>query len=301
MKQVKLVNGLLWGLNILLGVAIVIFAFNFLLFPKAQDPLNLDFGEDVIAKGPGNTGNFAVLHMLSNPVIKGTTGGPVTDSRPAEFQNVTLIGTWYPTAFIRVGARETQAEIGQPIMFDGVEMQEVRGWKLIAVEADSATFSDGTRQTTLKKSGGESLTAMDTTNPTKKRSDLVGKEYDGSQYKSKLVEDTATRKVYEMDPEEIAWAQANFDQILGNDFTFDPTGSGGLRVTEVRQGSIGAFRGVQQNDVIKSVNQVEIKGIADLKNLKDNKSKSRTLTVVVERDGQNVQFVYQPIKKEGGR
>lgn len=300
MKQVKLFNGLLWGLNILMGVAIVIFAFNFLLFPKPQDPLNLDFGEEVLQAGPGRTTNYTLLSALPNPVVKGSTAGTDLNVRPAEFQSVTLIGTWPPTAFIRVGNRETQAEVGQPIMFDGVEMQEVRGWKLIHVDSDTATFSDGQRQVRLQKAGGEGLTGLDTVGPgVKRRPDLVGKEYDFSKSKTKLLQDTDTRKVYGMDPEEIAWAQANFDQILANDFTFDPSGSGGLRITEVRNGSIGSLRGVEKDDILKTVNNTPITGLAELKNLKDNQPKGqRTLSLTIERSGRTIEIQYTPLKGE---
>ena len=300
MQQVKLFNFLLWGFNVLLGAGITLFAVVFLLIQRPLE--NVDPGEEEEGTGPPPRPplDFALLRGLPNPVVKGMmdTGRStvVGDFNPE------YLGGWGDTVFIKLGGKDTLAEVQKPIAYVNDQGDEVviGGWQLISFDENTATFSDGARQHVArrKEEGGGGEIGGATSG--RRRTDQAGKEYDPNKYTTRLRPGSAEagRPVYEVDPEEAAWAQQNADAVLANDVQLSVYGGGGLQVTSVNPGSIAEARGIKGQDVIRSVNGAQVMGLADLKKIQTQMaaSKTTTMTLELERAGRIVYIEYRTVK-----
>ena len=298
MKQAKLINGLLWVVNILLIVGIAVYAWTYLLDSKAEDLVDLEeiSNYDPYGGSKERPTNYSVIASVANPLTPKTKGG---DPPPpvAAFQ-ATLIGTFPPEfVFLKIGNDETLAEKGQKIMVKGAEV--LRGWKLVQCTRESAIFSDGSRTQELKIT----VPSIGTGGPIAGAGgDSRGEKYDPSKFKTRKIHSSASREVWLMDPNEINWAMQNFQSEMEKNVTVSPT-SNGLRITSINTGSIGISRGLKSNDVIRSVNGHAMKSLQDIKKMQDDprNQRRRSMTIVVQRSGRNMVLEYRAQPSSGDR
>lgn len=309
MIDAKLLNRLLWGVNGLLGIAILAFSFQYLL--RASD-LKLDLKPDedgprgpVKVQDPGD----GALKNLPNPVtIKTREAGPVDNPFKAVLKG-TLPSEKEPkrgVAFIKSTGRNTElvTYVGEEILHEGKPYEEFRGWTLATVGKDKAIF--------VNKKGEKveltidlSIAAAPAGGPSgpaalgAARGSQIGKAYTSDQYKSRLLASADTRQVWGLDQDEIEWAGQNADQILDRDFQVTPYAGGGLRLEGVTAGSIGAARGLLAGDVIRDVNGQPLNNISDVRTLMNNPSmKSQTgMRLTIERAGKPVVIEYRPLPR----
>lgn len=299
MRQVKLVNGLLWAFNILLGVGIVIFAFNFLLLPKPPDDLGLEDPGEGPPPQTAAKADYGVLRNLQNPILKGA--GATTDVAYSGSFNPKFFGGWHPLAILQIGGKDALAEIGKPITVtdEAGEERAIPNWQLVSFNDDSAVFTDGTRQLVVRRDEA----GTGTIGPVSMggRRNQAGAPYDPSNFKSRLRPGTKEngRPIYEIDSEEAQWAQQNIDAVLQNDVKLAVSGEGGLQITEVTPGSIAESRGISANDIVKSVNGEQIRSLADLDRIKTklSGSKQNSMTLEISHAGRPVWITYQIMPK----
>jgi S1-C subfamily serine protease len=118
--------------------------------------------------------------------------------------------------------------------------------------------------------------------------------------------DTDSRQVWQMDPEEMIWAEQNADAILRDlslSVAADERGNvKGLRVAGIQDGSIAMLRGVEEGDVVRSVNGQPLQSPDDLRRMQEQSKGKRqnSMTMVIERAGRSVQIEYLPLKGDSG-
>jgi hypothetical protein len=314
MRDVKLLNGALWVLNLALGAGILAFAWFCLLKPG---PGNLQGFTPDDEPTPTNVAARPVhsddaIKRLENP-LRPRQGSSAAG--PAAFKAVlkgTLPSEKDPKrgiAFIKAAARNAElvAYMDEEIRDGDKPFEEFRGWKLVEVSKDRATFSDGARKETLVldllaaatpagAAPGSPGAPGGAPGPKTNRS---GQAYSGEQFKSRLLAQADTRHVWGLDPDEIDWAVQNSDRILDQDFRVSPSGQGGLRVDSVAAGSIGATRGILAGDVVREVNGQPLSSVGDIKNLLNNPSmrQQQGLRITVERAGKPVVIEYRPLPR----
>lgn len=306
MRNIKLANGLLWLLNAALLAVIGLVVFKYLL--KAPDyvrDVRLDDGSDSAVRPPSGPKPDAALR-IRNPVEK---KDPVKDVAAAVNFRAQLKGTLPGekgdgpgAAFLRsVGKNvELVAFIGEPILHEGKEFDEYRGWKLAKVWKDKALFAGPnnlTQELTIEA-------AAVATGPSARvgpgaRGGRAGMAYQADQYKSRLLASADSRQVWGLDPEEIEWASQNADKIMDQDFQISPNAGGGIRIEGVSAGSLGAARGVLAGDVVREVNGQPLTSIADVRTLMNNPAfKSQSgLRITVERAGKPVVLEYRSLPR----
>ncbi len=310
MRNVKLANGLLWVVNALLGAGIVVFAFQYLLFP-AESGLDPNFAQDEASTHrPTNVAPVSdqILKALRNPVTPASAPG----LGPASSFRATLKGT-VPSAkdpkqgaaFLKSNTRnlELVAYMGEAIEFDGKPYDEYAGWVLKEVYKDSAVFSNGIEKAVLPLDTGASPgtpggAAGPAGGPPGVRVNRAGQPYSGQNFRSQLLQQSDTRHVWGIDVAEIDWALQNQDRIMDSDFQVSPNPGGGVRVEGLQAGSIGALRGIMQGDIIRDVNGVALNSLADAKTLMGNPAMRQQsgLRLVVERAGKTIALEYRPIR-----
>jgi len=297
MKQAKLVNGLLWMVNILLIVGIAVYAWTYLLDSNAEDLVALEEIDDYYTQtNVPRSPNYSVIYSVANPLTPKTKGG---DPPPpvAAFQ-ATLIGTFPPNfVFLKIGNDETLAEKGKKIMVKEAEV--LRGWTLTECYRERAIFSDGSRTQELKLS----VPTIGSGGPIAGGGGgRKGEAYDPSKFKTRKIHSSASREVWLMDPNEINWAMQNFQSEMEKNVTVSPT-SNGLRITSINTGSIGISRGLKSNDVIRSVNGHSMKSLQDIKKMQDDprNQRRRSMTIVVQRSGRNMVLEYRSQPSSGDR
>lgn len=310
MRDVKLVNGLLWALNALLGAAILAFAWFYLLSPNSTGGLSgFAWDDDPSPAGtqPVAQQGDGVLKGLPNPLEPRSRAG----AQAATYFKASLKGTWAEkdprkcVAFIKSTGRNVDlvAFVGEDILHDGKPYEDFRGWKLVDVAKDRAVFSNGPQKETLTldptagpsgAAGGAALPG-----PGGARVNRQGEVYGAERYKSRLLASADSRQVWGMDPEEIDWAVQNGDRIMDQDFQVSPYAGGGLKIENVSAGSMGAARGLQAQDVVKDVNGQPLNSIADIKNLLNNPSMRQQtgIRITVERAGKPVVLEYRPLPR----
>jgi membrane-associated protease RseP (regulator of RpoE activity) len=312
-RNVKLLNGLLWTLNGLLGGGILAFAWFFLLFPKDASSLR-DYRWDDEAVRVGGQGpkdsDDGILRSLRNPLEKQI----VADSKePATNFRAQLKGT-LPSekdpksgiAFIKSMTRNVElvAYMGEEIREGDKPYEEFRGWKLAQVGKSQATFTNGPQQQTLTLDlstpapgavpGGPPIPGGAGARMTK-----IGQPYQSTNFKSQLLAQSDNRHVWGLDPDEIDWAIQNQDSIMDQAFTVSPSANGGIRIDSVQAGSIGSARGLVAGDIIREVNGQPLNSVADVKTLMTSQAmRAQTgMRVTVERAGKPVVIEYRPMPK----
>ncbi len=298
MPTVKLWNGLLWLSNVALGAAIVVFAFQYLLFPVQDNPLEKVELDEGGGGGPSKStkADYSPLKNVPNPVeprVQGT-GPTAVSSISADLlgTNVSTDPQWM-FAFLMVKGKNQQvtAYYDEPVMYDGAPVAEFSGWKLKKVTATSATFSNGAKEETITMAG----TAFTSMGPSP-----VGPHAGGTGERGKvtMLQRTNDREVYGVDRNTMAWAMENQEKIL-SEIGLQDYSSGGIQVTSIAAGSIASEAGLQQQDVIKSINGQPIANsisLAELRNNPQMKQQSQ-LVISIERGGQTKTIVVQPTQR----
>jgi hypothetical protein len=313
LHDVKLLNRILWGVNVLLGAGIVVFSFQYLLFaPDAKylkDFKQEDDAPAAVVKAP-DAGDGS-LKVLSNPVEPGRKPTPgIVESNFKATLKGTLPSEKEPkrgVAFIKSTGRNVElvATVDEEITYEGKPFDEFRGWTLQTVSKDRAVFATKSGQraelvldqaiTPAPGGGGPAGQVQPGVRPTAK----IGQAYTSETYKSRLLASADSRQVWGMDQDEIEWASQNADQIMDRDFQVAPYAGGGLRIESVNAGSIGAARGLVSGDVLREVNGQPLNNIADVRTLMNNPAmKSQTgLRLTVERAGKPMVIEYRPLPK----
>jgi hypothetical protein len=314
-NDVKLLNRLLWSLNIVLGAAIVLFSFQYLLRPSDAKEDMQDWKPEDDSPAPivktQNLGD-GPLATLVNPVEKLLKGGGTWSNDPPF--KAALKGTLpsekdpkSAVAFIRSSGRNADlvAYVGEEILHEGKPFDEFRGWALESVSKDRATF--------INKKGERVNLAIDqtitpppaagpglpgTANASNKNA-RIGQPYTSDTYKSRLLASADSRQVWGMDQDEIDWAAQNLQQILDQDMQVSPYAGGGLRIEGVNAGSIGAVRGLLVGDVIREVNGLPLNNISDARTMMNNQGvKSQTgLRLTLDRAGKPMVIEYRPLPR----
>ena len=310
MNDVKLLNRILWGVNILLGAGIVLFSFQYLLLAPEAKYLK-DFKQE--DDGPSTTqiverGDGALKNLV-NPVER-----RVVDSgaKAASDFKATLKGT-LPSekdpksgvAFIKSTTRNTElvAYVGDEILHEGKPFDEFRGWTLTSVSKDRALFTSKTGQK-AELTIDQAITAPPAPGapgapPVRGASAKAGQAYTSDGFKSRLLASADSRQVWGMDQDEIEWASQNAEQIMDRDFQVAPYAGGGLRIESVNAGTIGAARGLLAGDVLREVNGQPLNNIADVRQLMSSgqMQKQTGLRLTIERAGKPVVIEYRPLPR----
>jgi hypothetical protein len=306
----KLLNRLLWAVNLLLGAGILVFSFQYLL--RASDS-KIDIRPDddnvKVTKAPTDQGNGA-LTTLPNPIVKREDSKLPTDVPFKAVLKGTLPSEKEPkrgVAFIKSQARNVElvAYVDEEITQEGKPYEEYRGWMLVSVNKDRAVFANRKGEK-VELSIDLSFAAAPGGNPAVgpsgtglPRASQIGKAYTSDQYKSRLLASAESRQVWGLDQDEIEWANQNSEQIVDRDFQVAPYAGGGLRIEGVTAGSIGAARGLLAGDVVRDVNGQPLNSIGDIRTLMNNPSmKSQNgLRLTLERAGKPMVIEYRPLPR----
>jgi len=315
LNNVKLLNRMLWGVNILLGAGIVVFSFMFLLRESDAKAYMKDFRqEDDSPSAPvrAQDNSDGALKTLTNPIEKREIK---TDLAAQTQFKATLKGT-LPSekdpqrgvAFLKSNARNVElvAYIGDEILQEGKPFDEFRGWTLSKVTKDMAVFVTKTGQKaelfindapTPPPAGGPGQPS--TTAPGARAGARSGQAYQSEQYKSRLLASADSRQVWGMDQDEIEWVSQNAENIMDRDFQVAPYAGGGLRIESVNAGTVGAARGLLAGDVLREVNGQPLNNISDVRQLMNNQAmKQQTgLRITIERAGKPVVIEYRPLPR----
>jgi hypothetical protein len=312
-NDAKLLNRALWGVNVLLGAAILVFSFQYLL--RASDN---SWVKDLQKDDDGPTKPVKIrdegdgaLKTLNNPLERKQVNAPGIVEVPFQaYLKGTLPSEKEPkrgVAFIRSKARNTElvAYVDEDILQDGKPYDEFRGWTLLTVSKDRAVFvnrkgekAELTLDLMVTPAGGPG--AGPTAGPTgPAKGPQIGKPYTSESYKSRLLASADTRQVWGIDQEEIDWAGQNAEQILDRDFQVAPYAGGGLRLEGVTAGSIGAARGLLAGDVLREVNGQPLNSIGDARTLMNNPAmKTQTgMRLTIERAGKPIVIEYRPLPR----
>jgi hypothetical protein len=136
--NVKIANRCLWGLNLLLGLGIVLYSLQYLVFPPAMDLLK-DIDRNAALASPAHTPHEMpreeALLTLRNPLrpAEAPTASPsflatLKGVLPARDSNQGV-------AFIKVGDNELLVGMGEELLKDA-------GWRLSELWKDRAAFTN---------------------------------------------------------------------------------------------------------------------------------------------------------------
>lgn len=295
MKKIKLLKILLWGLDICLALVTTIVIFNFLLFSESRNWLADLPNEDdrKIARKPTIQSDiyipshYRIISLLPNPIeVKKPPPIDITSSPRMSLANLIQIEGTMPnaqdpkraSAFIKIltKGKIVMTYYGEPILDeDGKEINELRGVKIVEVYLDRVVFDNNGKREELKASGGSEVPPIGKDGDTKPGYS----DFDPSLYKSMQTVRENDRQVWEIDPKEAEWANKNQDDILNKDVTLSLYSSGGIKLDWVKEKSIVASRGLEQGDVIKSVNGRTINSLAEMRD---------TMNTLKERGGREI-------------
>jgi type II secretory pathway component PulC len=299
MRSVKAANGLLWLANVAVGAGIVVFAFQYLIFPQDDNPL-ADVEEDASgATGGGKPKpvDYSPVKLLPNPVEPRERGSGPTARPDIAGELLGTVSSDDPdqiVAFLLVPGKNqhVNAYYKEPVTLDGAPIEEFRGWTLVRVTRDTAVFTNGAKETTLTIRG--TLVSAGPASGAPPSGTMI----DRSQVKLTKLQAGNDREVYGIDRQSIEWIMANQDQVLSEVGLTDYSG-GGIQITSLQSGSIAEAAGLQQSDVIKSINGQPIKNSISLAELRNNEQlrKSGSMTISLERAGQVRSVVIQPTQR----
>jgi hypothetical protein len=313
LHDVKLLNRMLWGVNVLLGAGIVVFSFQYLLFAPEAKYLKDFKQEDDSPSAPtkAQDNSDGALKTLSNPVEKREVKQDL--AAQANFKAVlkgTLPSDRDPktgVAFIKSTARNVElvAYVGDEILQEGKPFDEFRGWTLASVTKDKAVFQSKTGQK-VELTIDQAITPAPGGAPAaggapagRQPGARAGQPYQSDTFKSRLLASADSRQVWGMDQDEIEWVTQNADQIMDRDFQVAPYAGGGLRIESVNAGTVGAARGLLAGDVLREVNGQPLNTVADVRQLMGNQAmKQQTgLRLTIERAGKPVVLEYRPLPR----
>lgn len=118
-------------------------------------------------------------------------------------------------------------------------------------------------------------------------------------FKSQLLASAEMRQVWGLDPDEIAWLDANAELILTRDLQLKPHSSGGLKIDRVEPGSFPANRGLQAGDIVRDLNGTPVNAVKDLWAFLGSAAlrKSGALRVTLEREGKPFLLEFRPLRR----
>ena len=308
MRDVRKLNALLWAVNVLLIAGTVAFAFRYLL--KQQRYLAdfvPDAGGEVASSGPTGPVSDASLR-IGNPVEPKSEVG---SAQAVLHFKAKLHGTLpsedpkSAVAFLRsmAGNAELVAYVAEPILQEGKVFDEYRGWTLQKVEKDRATFAGPnglTQELVIDASSGPSaLQPQPGGGKPVARMNRAGQAYVAQQFRSKVLAQTDSRQVWQIDPAEMEWAAQNLERMMETELKVSPNGGGGVRLESVAAGTIGASRGLMTGDVVRDVNGQPLNSLQDFRNLMNNPAfrQASGLRVTVERGGKPMVIEYRQLPK----
>jgi len=231
------------------------------------------------------------------------------------------------TVFIKLknNGKTVMVSYGEPILDEnGKEIPELQGVKLVEVYFDVVVFDNNGKREELKISDTESAVATadmvpdnqppfgrplyrrhpgdrrfpeNQGTPTKKQGDIVipvSPNPETLPYNSKLVEDMPNKQVWDIDYQEMLWANANQDKIMGQ-ATLSVYSGGGIKINAIQPNSILQQRGFMPGDVVKSINGTPLNSIADIQNVISilKTQGIQEVTVTVNRAGRDVAITYR--------
>jgi hypothetical protein len=302
MKKINLVKRLLWAFNIVLAAALLMYLFNFIVFPREKDYLEgLPPRGDVtsISKTshvePIYTESFYdTITNFPNPMdVKKQKVEPKPIHSELS-QYIDIHATMPPNSAFLKRKRDNSIILAycQEEIKDskGEIVPELKGVRIIEVYFDHVIFNNNGVRETLNAPATKILgSSSSPTGPT------VSPASDYRKFKSNLLIATGDRSVWAIDQEEIEYVQRNQDTILNNEVTLSFLPTGGVKIDSIKEDSIIKARGFQQGDIIKTINgrQVTAENAKDLPNdpvIKD----ARTITVVFDRWGKQKIIEFRP-------
>lgn len=295
MRSIKLVNGLLWTANAGLGAAIVIFVVQQLVLPEDGNLLQDVVMDEEVARAPVRTPpkDWSPLKNLTNPVepMAAPTGPAAASSIRAD-----LVGT-IPSpekpeeavAFLFLPARKVSVNAyhGEPVMDGENAVAELAGWTLKSVTRVSATFTNGSREETLRLDSG----LADAGGPASGGAGAMDK----SKLDVRKLAENNNRATYAVDKATAEWVLANQEAVL-NEIGLQDYASGGIQVVSIQPDAVASKVGLQQYDVIKSLNGQPVANSLSLAELRNSPQLKRanSLVIGIERGGQARTIVIQP-------
>jgi hypothetical protein len=132
--------------------------------------------------------------------------------------------------------------------------------------------------------------------PAPDRTTVKNTPYAPGEYRTGLVLDEKSYKIWNLDPRELSWLLANKRQILISDLDTRPDPEGGLRILSIREGSFGACRGLRVGDLLHDINGQTLEGPSDLDDLIEDPAHSgaRGWRILLEREGKPLTLDYRP-------
>ncbi len=306
-----MLNRFLWGVNVLLGAAIAVFAWQYLLFSHASKNLAdfkpVDPRESTVSSSEPEK-DYGILKSLRNPLQKES---PARVEAQAAFKAAlkgTLPSSEDPkraVAFIRSAQRNVDlvAYVGEPINHDGKPFEDLRGWVLEEVSKDRVVFAKGPQRQVLSiEVLGNGASSPERAGPQGNGAQKVnraGQPFTAESWKSRLLASADSRQVWGVDPDEVDWVVQNGDRIMDQDFQVSPYAGGGIKVESVQPGSIGAARGLQAGDIVKEVNGQPLASLQDIRALSQSPSfrQETGLRIAVERAGRQMVLEYRSLPR----
>lgn len=332
LKSVKMVNGSLWILNMLLCLVVAVYAFNFLIFPEKVDllaglPQEKPRGQVKARRDPHhNKANYQSIWNLLNPIEKIVVRTAETPKPQPSVNLESMLeieGTWpnqddpkRAAAFLKYlpSSKSIFASYGKPILDpDGQPISQLAGVQVVEVYARKVVFNvNGVRVELKAKEDTDALTGTspvsltpthpshrDTTTPLPAPVDTTGEPkvaYDPANYQThKTFERPDGGSTWEVDAKERDWITQHQGYVLEQELSLVPYADGGVKIDSIKGNSIVAARGFMPGDVVKSVNGKPVRGLADAKLLTNDPAikNASTLTVVVDRAGKLITMDYR--------
>jgi hypothetical protein len=300
MVNAKKANAFLWIGNVLLIIAIVAFAFQYLILPEARTrdveaPISMPLLTNQV-----DLTDTTALAKLPNPLVpKITEATPTGPSGP-----IRLIGTdsifgdpASHVAYLEILARKlnVNAYVGEPVRDEstGLEVPELKDHKLKSVTPKTATFTYPGGEKVLQI---EEITAAaaPATGPIISPGAPLGMAWDPAKFTTKKnpARSNDMQEAWDIDKKEVEWASANVESILQG-VSLEPYAGGGLKINSLPEGGFAMERGLRSGDVIRAVNSQPIDSMAKLSEVMKGLSKNATtLTVQVDRSGRMYTLSY---------
>ena len=293
MNALRAANRALWGSNGLLGAALLVFAWNYLIAPTKVDRLagvdpRLAHPSPPPA-APASSSDDALIH-LPNPMRP--AAGPLP---PPPFQatlqgTLPVSGSGKGVAFIRSSSRQTEtiARVGEVILHHGRPAAEFRGWQLSEVGKEFAVFTN--------REGERSVLEIGAVAGEHRSLSRTGEAYHPEMYRSRRLASTDSREIWVIDENEIEWMAQNGASLLDREVRISPSADGGLRLDDVDPGSIAAARGLKPGDILRAVNGRPLQSIGDLQSML-SRPPSGVLQLTLERAGKPVAIEYRALPR----
>lgn len=127
--------------------------------------------------------------------------------------------------------------------------------------------------------------------------DRRGKPYAPESYTTRLLASSEARQVWGVDPDEIDWADQNFDAIVDSDIQVSRATGGGLKIERVTPSTVAALRGLQAGDVVKDVNGQLMNSLEDVRKIFGSMKGQSGLRINLERSGKPLILEYRPLAR----